>query len=121
KLVEEYARFHESTARRLEEATTEEMRQRVIDTACAEVRKLAQHFLDLAQKNSGQPIALRSLEWVVLHRGGPEPTPEIEQALNVLARDHARAKDMGELCLGLATTEGNALEGFFKAVATQNS
>ena len=73
--------------------------------------------MELARRHSGQPTALQALTWIV-NRGDDKPS--VEEALRILARDHARDAAIGPFCRYLFRADSKAAEALLRRVIAEN-
>jgi peroxiredoxin len=95
-------------------------RQEAIDRFLPEVAKNANAALELARMHPRDPCALQALGFVVrTARAGPGN--ETDQALEMLARDHARDPGIGEICIQSCFLFQSPLaEALIRSVLEQN-
>jgi hypothetical protein len=86
---------------------------------------LARRFLELAEKNPGDPIAVDALiqaVWMVNYN--PFPTGGREspgsRAMTLLLRDHVRSEKIGPICLRIASGFRREYETFLRTVLATN-
>jgi hypothetical protein len=116
--------FHDA-AHGLYKATTDEEREKV----AARVDKLPARLLELAEKNSGDPLALDALVQVVnqeiwlenntSHPGHGKDSPQ-RRAIAILLRDHIRSPKLGEACRRIGYGFGKECEMFVRKALEQN-
>jgi hypothetical protein len=94
--------------------------------ALARVRALPLRFLELAEKNPRDPIALEALiQTVVLVNGtafptGGEGSPG-HRALELIRRDHVTSEKLGRVCQQVVFGFHKSHETFLRAVVAENS
>lgn len=64
--------------------------------------KLAPKFLELAEKNPKDPVAVDALFWVVRNNTNGGKGSLLSKAVAILLRDHVQSDKMGRVCLILA-------------------
>jgi thiol-disulfide isomerase/thioredoxin len=87
-----------------QKAKTEEERNKIIEEKYPKPEKLAPKFLELAEKNPKDPVALQALTWVVTNdRGGAsgKDSPRAK-AVAILLKDYVQSDKMGPICQALA-------------------
>jgi hypothetical protein len=90
----------------LQDAKTTEEKQKLVAEK-APKQKFAPKFLELAEKNPKDPIALDALLWVMTDDFGPSATKEAKaKAIDIIIRDHIESEKVGPLCQSL----GNGFE-----------
>jgi hypothetical protein len=97
--------------------------------ALARLEKLPPRFLELAEKNPQDPVALDALVQVVnaemwlennsTHPGFGTDSPEV-RALAILLRDHVQSDRLGEACRRVRYGFRKESEAFLRAVLEQN-
>jgi hypothetical protein len=81
---------------------------------------LHRRALELAAKNPSDPVAFQALVWVVEHRGPDGMSPEMAQAIAILAREHATSDQIGQLCWNLDTLDSAETEHLLLRVSDVN-
>jgi hypothetical protein len=79
-------------------AKTDPERQKVIQAKYPNAEKPAHAFLDLAQKNPRDPVAIDALVWVLRHNSGADAQ---KTAANILLHDHLQSPKMRDVALCL--------------------
>ncbi len=100
-----------------------------LDTTVARVEKLIPQFLELAENNPKDPVALDALVQVVLqeiwlennttHPGFGKDSPEAK-AIAILLRDHVRSDKVGEACRRVRYGFRPECETFLRTVLEMN-
>jgi hypothetical protein len=88
----------------LKDAKTPDEHQKIIAEKFPK-QKFAPRFLDLAEKNPKDPVALDALLWVLTDDFGPPPPGGKDtkaKAIDMLVRDHVESEKLGPLCQSLA-------------------
>jgi len=65
-------------------------------------QKFAPRFVELAQKNPKDPVAVDALIWVVTGSGGGTATKDQARAVDLLIRDHVQSDKLGQVCQSLS-------------------
>jgi hypothetical protein len=105
-LLKEYQEAMTAFQGLLKDAKTPEEQQKLIAEK-APKQKFAPKFLELAEKNPKDPIALDALLWVMTDDFGPAGTKEAKaKAIDIILRDYIQSEKLGPLCQSL----GNGFE-----------
>ncbi len=84
-------------------------------------KEFARRFVELARESPKGPAAVEALFWALQH--GRMEGPEVEEALDLLARDHLRSKRLGPICVALDRLCGDwfpPAEKLFRAVLRES-
>jgi hypothetical protein len=98
-LLKEYQDAQAEYSKALREAKTAEERNKVFQEKSPKPEKFAPKFLELAEKNPKDPVAVDALVWVVANdRGGAagKDSPR-SKAIAILLRDHVASDKVGRL------------------------
>jgi hypothetical protein len=115
-LADEYETAQQSYFVNLRAATTG-AEQRQADKRRPKVEDYAPRFLALAKTNLADPAAFDALAWITTH--SPHGR-EVEEALELLAKDHASEKRLGSVLQNLNASRSPAAETLLR-VALQSS
>jgi hypothetical protein len=92
-----------------QQAKTQEQKDKVFEEKYPKPEKLAPKFLELAEKNPKDPIAVDALVWLVTSNiGGGKDSPRAK-AVAILLRDHVQSAKIESVCQSL--TNGYDREG----------
>jgi hypothetical protein len=98
-----------------------EERQKVYQEKYPNQEKFTARFLELAEKNPKDPVALDSLLWVVRMTPPFGPTAESrKKSIEMLARDHVTSDKLATVCSQLAYARDEVAESFLRAVLEKN-
>jgi hypothetical protein len=90
----------------------------------ARLGKAARQFLELAEKNPADPVALDALLHVTrVYNGTAHPAGKDSpggKALALLLRDHAKSDKLGEVCQRLATGFRKEYEAYLRTIVDTN-
>ena len=102
------------------EAKTQEERRKVFDEKYPKPEKFAPRFLELAEKNPKDPVAVDALVWVLNFASayGPTDKPR-KKAIEILARDHLTSDKLAPVCGRLGTRDAEA-EAFLRTILKKN-
>src|SRR5262245_28257751 len=104
---------------------TDEGRKKAIDRLDKLRPGIAQKFLDLAEKNPADPIAVDSLIqaiWMVNHNSFPAGGKDNpgNKAMVLLVRNHVESDKLGPICLRITTSFRAEHETFLRTVLAKN-
>jgi hypothetical protein len=104
----------------LRQAKTEEERGKVLREKYPRPEKLSPRFLELAEKNPRDPVALDALVWVVTNdRAGGEDSPRTK-AVAILLKDHVRSEKLGPVCQQLIQGGDGQAEELLRGLLDKN-
>jgi hypothetical protein len=84
-------------------------------------KALAPKFLEFAEKNSNEPVALDALIWIVADRSGPPGSNEPrDKAIAILLRDHVESEKLAAVCQTMGFDMGKQNAAFLRAVLEKN-
>jgi hypothetical protein len=101
-------------------AKTQQDRNKVFAEKYPKPEKAAPRFLELAEKNPRDPVAVDALIWVVTRtdtRGEDSPR---DKALEILLRDHVQSDKLGPVCQGLIYSYGATESKLLHAILDKN-
>jgi hypothetical protein len=84
-------------------AKTQEEKNKVVQEKYPNPDKLAPKFLELAEKNPKDPIAIEALTWLVLNARDAGKDDSRAKAMAILLRDHVQSVEMGLICTILSS------------------
>ena len=103
-----------------QEAKTQEEKNKVFQEKYPNPAKMAPKFLELAEKDPKDPVAVDALTWVVSNsRGGFGKDDPRTKAMRML-RDHVESDKIGPVCLRLAYDQDKESLDFLRAVLEKN-
>jgi hypothetical protein len=101
-----------------------EYEEAIAASSGARLSKVAQRFLELAEKNPKDPIAVDALIQVVgVYNSTANPAGKDSpggRALAILLRDHVRSDKLGEVCQRLATGFRQEYETYLRTILDRN-
>jgi thiol-disulfide isomerase/thioredoxin len=121
-LDKEYGELLMETQKALNEATTQAEKQRIIKDLNTKSLKFAQRYLKLANDNPKDPVAFKSLIWVLTHTGlgsGGKKDPGTK-ALNLLERDHIKSDKLGPIVQALGRITDDAAVSLLRKAIKEN-
>src|SRR5689334_7600232 len=100
----------------LQKAKTDEERNKVFEEKYPRPDKAAPKFLELAEKNRKDPVAVDALVWVVTNdRSGGKDSPRAK-ALATLLKEHVQSDKLGPVCQSLIYDNDPESTGLLRAV-----
>jgi hypothetical protein len=103
------------------DAKTQEEKQKVFQDKYPKTDKLAPKFVELAEKNPKDPVAIDALVWVMNNSFSPLGTdPTRAKALDLLIRDHVKSAKLGSVCQSLSFRMDKPSEKFLRTVLEKN-
>jgi hypothetical protein len=105
-----------------QKAETSEEKDKVYEEKFPRPEKLAPKFLELAEKNPTDPVAVDALIWVVTNATrdlSSQDSPRVK-AIAVLMRDYLQSDKMAGLCQSLAYGYDKAAADLLRAVLEKN-
>jgi len=117
-LLKEYQQDQQDFFKALQEAKTQEDRNKVVGKR-PRLDRYAGRFLELARKNPKDPGALNALAWVVQF-GNFQAPKEAGQAADILLRDHVKDPGIVVVCHSLTNLNSPAAEKLLQAVLDKN-
>jgi len=87
-----------------QQAKTQDEKNKVIQEKYPKPEKLAPKFLELAEKNPKDPVAVDALVWLVTNNTGGGKDGPRAKALAIMLRDHVQSDKMGQVCQNLANS-----------------
>src|SRR5262245_57703424 len=115
-LLKEYQTAQKDFSKAYQAAKTDEERRKAIEQM-PNPQKLAPRFLEIAEKNPKDPVAVDALVWVVTNgRGGKE----VEQAVDLPGKDHVSSPRLGPLCQSLSRSPTPGAEKLLRAILEKN-
>lgn len=117
-LVKEYSEAQQEYFKAMREAKSDADRQKALEKN-PKAEKFAPRFLELAEKNPKEPVAVDALVWIANNsRGGAKA--ERSKAFDLLMRDHIENEKLGQVCQNLAFGYEKVDEAFLRAVLAKN-
>jgi hypothetical protein len=118
-LVKEFNDAQQEYFKAATAAKTDEERQKAFQEKYPQPAKFSKRFLELAQKNAKDPVAVDALVWVVT-RVGPA-SEDGRTALEVLQKDHLNDPKMAQVCQSLIYQQGAAADKLLRAIMEKSS
>lgn len=121
-LVKEYETAYQEFREALKKAKTREDQQKVVQEKFPQPTKYAPRFLELAEKNPKDPVALDALVWVVqnVQTMKSEPDSPRGKAMKILLRDHVGSEKMASVCPALRRSVDEDSRNLLRAVLEKN-
>jgi hypothetical protein len=122
-LVKEYQDAMKAYQDALRSAKTPEERQTINkekNPRQTVVPTLAPKFVELAEKNPKDPVAVDALIWVLSGNVGPEAKDLKAKAMGMVLRDHLDSDKLGKLCQSLNATSDKGNESSLKAILAKS-
>lgn len=101
-------------------AADDAARKKVIERYKALVKRIATACLELADKNPKDSAAMEALLWVLSNQAPGGTSPEVNRALDLLARDHSQGEELPHLLPALANIASPKVEALLRAVLEKN-
>jgi hypothetical protein len=122
-LVKEHQDAMKAFQKAYSDAKTNEDRQKVFADKYPQPDRLAPKFLDLAEKNPKDAVAVDALVWIVTNtfggRGGKDDPRT--KAVAILSRDHVQSEKLGPVCQMLVYSNDKESEKLLRTVLEKNS
>ena len=96
-----------------QEASTEEERQKVVDSSYPDGSQFAADFMSLAVEYPGTEAAEKALTWVITRSRDEEST---NKSLDILAKNHIASEGLGAICGSLGRSVSTQAESFLTLV-----
>jgi hypothetical protein len=119
-LVKEQTDAQEAFFKEYRQAKTDAERQKLSQEKYPRPERLAPRFLELAEKNPKDPVAVDALVWVVSNARSAGKDGPRERALAVLRRDYFTSDKLGPLCDDLAYSREAASEALLRQIIAKN-
>jgi hypothetical protein len=121
-LEKEYQTAQKEFQKAYKEGKTPADKQKAVQEKYPQPDKFAARFLELAEKNPKDPVAVDALVWVVSNTGGPQGDAESPrtQAMKLLLRDHIQSEKMAIVCQSLRYAQGEDSRKLTRAVLEKN-
>jgi len=120
-LLKEYQAAMKAFQEASQNAKTPEEQQKAFQEKYPKKSALAPKFIELAEKNSKDPVALEALLWVVTDNfGPPDNSSASAKAIALLIRDHIQSEKLGRACQSM--TNGFDADGIklLRAIVEKN-
>ncbi|HEY7327265.1 MAG TPA: hypothetical protein VH592_06490 [Gemmataceae bacterium] len=102
-------------------AKTQQERNKAFAEKYPKPEKAAPKFLELAEKNPKDPVAVDALIWVVTHTDTTGEDSPRDKALNILLRDHVKSDKLVPICQNLIYSYGETETKLLHAILDKNS
>ena len=105
-LVEEFDDAQQAFLKHYEEAKTREERVKVQKEKRSQPDKFAPKFIELAEKNAKDPVALDALVWVLTNTSASAPAKKDSpraKAIALVSRNHVKSAGLGPVCQALGS------------------
>jgi hypothetical protein len=119
-LLKEYNDAWNAYTQAYQRAKTQQEKSKVVAEKAPKAENSALKFLDLAEKNPKDPVAVDALIWVVtkVHTKG-EDSPR-DKALQILLRDYVQSDKLAPVCQGLIYSYGETETKLLHAILDKN-
>jgi hypothetical protein len=119
-LVNEYSEAQQAYFSAMREAKTPEERQKIVAEKSPKPEKFALKFLELAEKNPTDPVAVDALFWIA--NAAPDTTVKAERAkaFAILLANHIENPKLGTACQSLSFSYEKQDQEFLRAVLAKN-
>src|SRR5947209_3963941 len=118
-LNKEYQEAQTAYQKASQAAKTDDERRKAFEEKYPKPAAFSGRFLELAEKNPKDPVAVDALVWVIQNdQGGAQSYAG--KALAILQRDHVADPKMGQVCTSLAYGYDPATVPFLRAVLEKN-
>jgi thiol-disulfide isomerase/thioredoxin len=104
KIGDEFRKEQQQLVEKIKKSSDKQEREKLIEQIQKAEHEFAVKCLELAKKNPKDPASFEALGNVV--NGGDAKM--LDEAIDLIARDHAEHKDIGGLCLSLAMSESDS-------------
>jgi hypothetical protein len=117
-LLKEYQDAQEAFQKAYEAAKTDAEREKVFEDKYPQPEKFTPRFLELAEKNPRDAVAVDALVWVVTNSFGRTAGKDSPQAraLALLGRDYIASEKLGEVCHALVYGSDKQGEAFLRTL-----
>jgi hypothetical protein len=102
-------------------AETAEDKNKVFQEKYPQPDKVAPKFLELAEKNPKDPVAIDALVWVVNNAGRAGKDSARTKAIAQLTRDHVQSEKMASVCQGMGYGNDKESLDLLRAVLAKNT
>jgi hypothetical protein len=119
-LVKEFQQAQPDVVKAFTTAKTPEDKEKVVKEQQATRNKFAACFLELAEKNANESVALDALLWVVNNTSSRGFAAERAKAIDLLIRDHIQSNKLGPVCQSLARGFDKKSETLPRAILAKN-
>ena len=121
-LAKEYNDAQRAMSKAYREAKTNEDRQKVLKEMSPRPEKYAPKFLELAEKNPKDAVAVDALLWIVRFAPAPAQAKDAprNKAIAILSRDHVASPKMSQACQSLAYSDDEGSKQLLRAVLEKN-
>jgi hypothetical protein len=116
-IQKEYQQAQQEFSAAYRKATTDEERQKAIQSKYPSPEKYVPRMMELAESAPDDPAAVDALVWVVQFGG---QSKEADRAVERLARDHAQDRRLGQISESLVYSRSSAAESLLRAIAEKN-
>lgn len=103
-----------------QKAKTQKEKDQVVKDKLPKPAKLAPKFLELAEKNPKDPVAVDALAWLLTRNVGTGKDSPRSKAVALLLRDHVQSDKLGQVCTGLGNMLDKEASELLQAVLEKN-
>ncbi|HXG09531.1 MAG TPA: hypothetical protein VNK04_07055 [Gemmataceae bacterium] len=115
-VMQEYRKVYSEHLNRLRLAKTQEERRQVEEKA-PDLQPFAARFLEVAEKNPKDPVAVEALLWITMNAPAGK---EVDRAVAVLTTDHLKAPRLATVIAALGRSTAPGSEKLLRAVLEKN-
>ncbi|MBX6312187.1 MAG: hypothetical protein IRY99_04605 [Isosphaeraceae bacterium] len=116
-LSQEYNKAQQEFLQAYQKLKTDEEREQLLEEKYPQPERYAPQFLELAEQNPKDPVAVDALSWIVQHaRKGTK----VDRAIELLARDYAEDRKLGSIVTILVYSSSPRAPELLRAVLDKN-
>lgn len=120
-LMKAHQEAMQTASKAMREAKSPDEQQKAMKEMRGQAEKFAPRFLELAQKNPKDPVALDALVFIVSNsRSTGGKSSAHEQAMALLLKDHVSSEKIGRICQSLGFSYDDTNDKFLRAVMEKN-
>ncbi len=116
-LLKEFQKAEQEFTKAYRDAKTNDEREKVVKDKYPALQKFPGRFLELAQKNPKDPVAVDALVWILLHTEGG---PDIAKAIDQFVQHHLSSPKLGPLCQQLGQMPLKSSEKLLRGIREKN-
>lgn len=123
-LLKEYNMVMMEFQKAYREAKTPEDKQKVFQEKYPQPDRFAPRFLEIAEKDPKDPIAVNALVWIISNTNTRSAKSDMEsprtKALKLLLRDHVQSEKMADVCRRLGNAQDEESKQLLRGVLEKN-
>ncbi len=116
-IQKELQKVGQEAQKKFTEAKTAEEKQKIRGDYQKKLKEYAPHFLEIAEKNPKDEVALEALGFALNIGQG---TPAADKAIDLLLKNHIESKRLGQFCMFLGMSGSPGAEKVLRAGAEKN-